>query len=451
MRIPDPSWLGRLDKATRLEGPTGAEGTHHPDLVKAGDDVYSKATALAQQVGGAPLDVAERLWSGRGREGIPHLADRIVQEGPDASAIAEIGKSNPEQLAALVDELAVHMLASEGKEQELHHLLDLKTLTDAGSDLVGQYNRSVRSELSHRRSAESIDPKMADALTAITKRVADHYVDALQDRAVDGVRTGAVEGSKILWSFGRDLAGRVKRAATGESRLASHVRSGVDRMKASIGSVVPEGVVANLEKAKAGAGSVIEALSDIADVESDREIAARFTASLPTVAQTLDTKADAVGLGMLSEVAALVTGSTGHEVMYVRETGELQINELSGVGLRLGIGGTKRAFTRNAYGDVAGAPEEQRRSGAELGVVCAHVGTYGGKTADDVRGWHSTFSLGFNASIPLMADQSLFDVKGKRVRTVKLAPAEIDRIESQLSEVGESAAKWHDKMRPAAS
>lgn len=446
MRIPDNNWLGRLEKATRTDGPRGADATHAPDLVRAGDDIFMKAAAYAQQAGGSPLDVGARLWGARGRDGIPGLADRVVR-GEVADLKQHLSGASLDEVAQLVDALAVQMLAADGREQELHALLDLKVVADAGKDLVPQYNRRVRSQLSHQRPESSLDPSLAKAFGAIEQRIADHYVARLVETGTEKLRTGAVEGSKVVWAAGLGLVGKIRESASGDSRVGRSIRAMTARVKDAVKSVLPETVVARLDEAKKGATTMLDALDQIHEVESDREIAARFTASLPAVKETLDPKANAVAVGMLKEGAAVVTGSSGHEVVYVRDTGELRINELSGLGLRLGIGGTVRAFTRNAYGDVANEPEHLRRSGAEIGAVCAHLGSY--KSKGGPSGWHSTFSLGYNLSVPLLSDQSLFDVKADRVRTVKLAPEEIDRIEAQLAGVSGGAAKWHDQMRAA--
>ncbi|MEQ9502717.1 MAG: hypothetical protein RIT81_37955 [Deltaproteobacteria bacterium] len=447
MKIPDSNWLGRLQRATQSEGPHGVAPARQEDLVKAGDDIFSKAAAYAQQAGGSPLDIGARLWEARARGGIPGLAERIASgEVEDASQYLQ--GSTIEEVQKLVDELAVRMLATEGREGELSQLLDLKSVADAGANLIPQYNRRIRSQLTHQGRPPQIDPQFAKTFAAIEQRIGDHYVQQQTDRGVDVLRDAAVAGSKKMWTTGLDLLGRLKDAATGESAVGGWVKDAVSRVKDVVRSALPEGVLVRLEEAAKGAQTVVDAIDGIADVGDDREVAARFSAALPSVKETFDSKSDAIAVGMLKEGAAVVTGSSGHEIVYLRDKGELQINELSGVGLRLGIGGTARAFTRNAYGDVDAEKKSVRRTGAEVGAVCAHLGTYksGG---GGPKGWHSTFSLGYNLSIPLLSDQSLFDIKSEPVRTVKLAPEEVARIESQLSSVSSGAAKWHDQMRSA--
>ncbi len=447
MRIPDSNWLGRLERATHTEGTSEADATRRADLVKAGDDIFVKAAAYAQQAGGTPLDVGARLWGARGRDGIPGLADRIASGQVD-DVKTHLKGATLDEVGQLVDALAVRMLASEGREDELHKLLDLKVVADAGKDLIPQYNRRVRSQLAHQRPEAKIDPKFAEAFGAIEQRVADHYVAKLVETGTDKVRAGAVQGSKVLWAAGLGLADKIRGAAGGDNRVSAAIRGMTTKAKDAVKSALPEEVVARLQQAKDGASVLLDALDGVEKVDSDRELAARFTATLPALKETLDPKANAVAVGMLKEGAAVVTGSAGHEMVYLRDTGELQINELSGLGLRLGIGGTVRAFTRNAYGDVASDPEHQRRSGAEIGAICGHLGTYK-NAGGGSRGWHSTFSLGYNLSVPLLSDQSVFDVKADRVRTVKLDPQEIQRIEAQLGHVSSGAAKWHGKMRSA--
>lgn len=464
--------------AERLAAASKAENDEVDESkVLAGQEILARLEQVAGNLQD-PLEVGRRVWNRAKQSGAQQIAASMYDHGPEASGVKQrLTKASVEELGQVVDALAMRILAEQGQERALSILLDLKVTCEAGADLIPQYNQRVKSTPRRLREAEEIDPRVAKSLEALAgalgravwakrlsgvgKRVAkltDTIAEAVEGEGFDKARSVGGKASLGAWNLGRQALEGAKYVWYGEEGATpERLERDPDpwtivagKFRDLVGPLLPtkgRSTVAELQKnAKALVGA-LEGVTERADHRD--EIVARFTEALPAVSVAVDEKADAVAIGMLREVNAIATGTSGSEIVYNRGKGQLVVNELEGIGGRLGVGGTLRPFVRNAFGDPDEIAKSTRRTAVEVGALVGHVGSFvaGSAGEEPVRGYSTTVSLGFNLSLPLLSDQSTITLGEKRLSTIDLTADEIAAIEKVIADAPKS--EWLDLARQA--
>lgn len=465
----------RLDALT---GPTAA-GAPDPARVKAAEDLFDAAGAVSAPAPRATesyVGAARRLWDARGVEGMPALARAVAAEGVGAHR-ARLLAASKDELTAVVDQLALLCLDAEGGAAALARLLDLKAILSAGQDVAKAHRRHHKTSLAHQRSAAPLDPRWTEVLAVLHERLddvaraerlvtaAEHlgkastrisrwarlaHLDVAAVAAGAAVGTVHAAGGKLVdaarAAFGRD---------DGAPRPPGWIKRALAKAKAVLARALPAPVRKAADTVSLGAKGLITALAKVESDPRPEVLVDRFIDALDAARPLVDPQADAVALGVLTEAAAvLVNGAHGHELLYNRRTGQLQVNALDSVGLRLGIGATVRAFCRNLYGDGEAIARSRGRAGLEVGALFGQAGFFtldvpGVSPEEAPRGWSANVSLGYTLSVIGLGDQSMFTLRERPTVTVDLTPAQRARIEAVLADIPESAATYTDALGEA--
>lgn len=454
-------WQAKIQQA--LEAPEASPVD--ANKLRAAQAVLTRVEQLAGAASESDRSVAARLFRQRGRDGIPDLEAQRLRDADQVTAEALKGAEVPE-LRRAVDDLAASLLAQDGDAAALSRLLDLKVVLDAGAGLVGEYNRRVRSTPSHKRTAEPVDPKVGAAIDAVAGRIGELVRDArfsgaleklsqasdwVRDRyegeTAETVRRGAAGASRWLWKAGTRVVEEAGKRLDGQRDQPWYqwAQRAIGRIRDEASSLMPSSVRGGLQDLTDNARALMGSVAGAERARQDPQAVVRhFTDALPMVRVSVDPKADAVAVGMLKEVGAGAYGASGTELFYHRGARELRVHELDGFAARVGLGGTARAFVRNAYGSPEALEASDRWTGVEVGLICAHLACLSGSTADGQPGaksWTSTVSLGSNV-VPITSDQALLDVERKTVQRIPLSEAQVAQIEGALSKAPESAQRW---------
>lgn len=443
MKVPSgpEAWATRLERATREPvGETGAV-RHDPARVRAADDLHALAVSrLDDAPTASPLARAQTLWAQRGAPGIPSLAARVAVDGPDEDFRTLMADADRETLSEAVDELALRLLALEGQEAALTRLLDLKVVCEAGKELVPEYNRRIRSTPRHMRG-EALPEHLSDTLEVLQERL--HVIrDEVQNGTFLGrIRAGAGAVSQAVFDNGRALVERFK----GEPGDPGFLSLAWDRVKMVGKHLVPGPIQRALAAISQSATDLVQALTDVEEDKDDAEaLVNRLVDGLAAARATLDPEADAVAVGLQGETTAGVTASSGYELVYLREQGQLRLNRVVGTGARLGVGGSLRAYTTNAYGSGEALGGSASRSSLEVGAVVANLSFNRGHAGEEEgsRSFSTVFAVGLTASLPFLDGQAVSTLTERNLSTIDLSEDQVQRIEAELAQVSPRARRW---------
>lgn len=449
MKVPDrPSvkpvldaWTSRLERATRT--PVGRSGEVRHDLKKvaASDRLQKVAAARLDGIANAsPLERAKQVWSNRGHGGIPELAERVSLEDPDEDFRALLAGADAATLASAVDELALRVLATEGPDAALSRLLDMKVVCEAGRELVPEHNRRMRSTPRHLRG-ERLPPELEGALEVLQDRLREVKEEIESGGFMARVRGGAGELSQTLFDAGKSLIARFE----GSEGDRGFLKKTWDRLLAAGGALVPQAVKARLAAITDGASALVKSLKGVeADRNDPDALVDRLCSGLRATRATLDPTADAVAVGLLNETTAGMTAASGHELIYLREEGKIRLNRVVGTGARLGVGGSLRAYTTNAYGTPEALSGSTGRSSLEVGAVVANLAFNRGHSGTErgSRSFSTVFSIGVTASLPFLDGQALSTMSERNLSTLDLSEAQVAKLEAELEQVSSKARRW---------
>lgn len=445
MRVPPKleSMTARLERATRTPvnetGETGAV-RHDPAKVKAADALQAVAAQRITGVDNAgPLERARQVWAQRGNPGIPELAARAAVDGPDEDFRALIAGASRETLSLAVDELALRVLALEGEDAALSRLLDLKVVCDAGKDLVPEYNRRMRSTPRHLRG-EMMPEGLADALETLQCRLHDIRDEIQAGTFLGRIRERAGAISQAIFDAGKAIIDRFK----GDEGDQGFFGAVWDRVKLIGQHLVPGPVQRMLASISNSAKDLVDALTDVEKDKRDPDaLVARLCDGLAAARGTLDPAADAVAVGLMNETTAGVTAASGHELVYLKEEGKLRLNRVVGTGARIGVGGSLRAYTTNAYGEADALSGATGRSSLEVGAVVANLAFNRGHAGDkSSRSFSTIFGLGVTVSLPFLDGQAVSSITEKNIATIDLSPEQIAKIEAELDQITPGTERW---------
>jgi hypothetical protein len=445
MRVPPgpDTWAARLERASRR--PVGEAGTvdHDPGKVEAADRLHAAALARSEVAEAmSPLERARQVWAARGQEGVPALAERVVVEGPGEDFRAAIAAADRETLAVMVDELALRVLALEGQEAALSRLLDLKVVCEAGRDLVPEYNRRMRSTPTHRRG-EVLPEDLSATLEVVQARLLQIRDEIQTGSFLGRIRERAGAVSHAMFEAGHALVHRLRGDLAARDR--SFFGAVWDKIKLVGRHLVPGPIMRALAAITQSATDLVRAVSDVERDKDDPEaLVRRLAEGLAAARATLDPEADAVAVGLVGETTAGLTGVSGHELVYLRQPGQLRLNRVTGAGARIGVGGSLRAYTTNAYGSPEALAGSVGRSALEVGAAVANLAFARGHAGEGEggRSFSTVFAVGLTVSLPFLDGQALNSFSERTLTTIDLTPEQIQRLEGELAKVSPRARRW---------
>lgn len=471
----DPEvWRARLDALTKADGVAAPD----PARIAAAEDLFTTATAQANAPRATEsfLGAARRLWDARGTQGVPTFAEQVASDGvaPHRERLLSASK---DQLTEIVDQLALICLQADDGAAPLDRLLDLKAVLSAGQDVAKAYRKRRKSTPAAQRVGAPLDERWTEVLETLNTRLGQvaraerlatfgETLGRTSTRIGRWARAGHVDaaahtaGSIAAGLYGAggkiaDVARSALGPKSGEMELPGWIKTAVRHAKALFDKVMPGPVREAINGLTQGAHGLVSALYRVEEDAADADaLVQRFVDGIDAAKPVVDPSADAVAIGVLKEATVLLNGARGQELVYNRRAGQLQLNALDLVGVRLGVGATVRAFCRNLYGDGAAIAKSQGRAGLEVGAFIGHVGFYTAQvpdlSADEApRGWMSTVSLGYTLSLPSLSDQSLFALRERPTSTFALSPEQQAKIEAVLAQIPKNAATYTDALGEA--
>lgn len=384
-----------------------------------------------------------------------------VAAAPDPVAAQRIlQSSSPEEMQAGVQHLTERWTTELGERGAQVKLDALQASLDAAQTVARTHDQRARSVPRHQGRPDPVSPGLSKAVTGLQGAV--DRVKATLTKAelpdVYSVSSGASEG---LWSTGekvakgaagwagRDGGGRGISEAVGQARR---------RLGEAIDGASPEWLKTRYQSAKRSIGeatqqaeTVLNGLDGLEAEAKDRDaMFARLDTALAHAKNAMDPEADAVAVGYLKEAAGGASGGRGKELVYLRETGELRVVDLKMTGARLAVGASKRPFARSLYGKAEVMKKTSHRHTGEVGAMIFHVGSSTARVdgeKDPVKSWHGTLGIGFNASLPLVGDQSVYSIREETLATHTLTDAQRAKLEAHLEAVPKSSRGWTSVVR----
>ncbi len=408
---------------------------------------------------------ARAAWSAHGKDE-PTMAaqavEQIAQAVDPAVAQSILRNMPPEDLEAGLHEVSQRWTAELGEAGAQAKLAGLQAQLDAMQVVGKAHDQRARSVPRHKGRPDGVQAGLLKAVGALKGAVEAVRAQLPQTEWPDvyAVTSGA---SESLWAGGEKIA---KSAASwageggGGQGVSDTVAQARQRLGDAIDGASPQWLKARYQAAKASIGeatqqaeTVLNGLDGLELEAGDRDaMFNRLMTTLEHAKHAMDPDADAVGVGYLKEAAGGASGGRGKELVYVRETGELRVVDLKMSGARLAIGASKRPFARSLYGKAEAIKTTERRNTGEVGAMIFHVGSSTSHTEageDTVKSWHGTLGIGFNASLPLVGDQSLYSVQESSLAVHKLSEAQQAQLEAQLDQVPTSSRGWTSIVRDA--
>lgn len=451
MKIPPkPQVLAqRVEVAARKTDTRTGAITHDPEKLAAGDQVHARALALdGPQAAASPIARARKIWRQRGQGEIPGLASRAIQEGQPAEFRTAIAGLDATTLGHVVDDLALRVVLLDGHEEALSRLLDLKVVCEAGKNLVPEYNRRLRSTPRAMGGGQELEPGLEAALGAMQDRLSEVRDEVQHGTFLGRMRTQAGVVSAKVFGQGKALLGQAKGLmGAGDSTFFSDVWSKTKLLGAHL---VPAPIQRGLKSIADSATNLVEAVSKVEDnLDDPAGLVDRMARGMAAARSTMDAQADAISVGVLSEATAGLAGTSGHELVYLREPGELRVNKLDGVGVRIGLGGAVRAFVTNSYGTPKALRGSSKRRALELGAVVANLSINRGSNGDagGVSGFSTIFGIGMTASLPFLDGQALMSINEDPLLTIDLSEGQIAQLEAEIGQVSAGSQRWAGLMR----
>ncbi len=451
MKIPPkPQVLAqRIEQASRKTDTRTGAIKHDPEKMAAGDEVHARAMALVEpQAPASPIARARKVWRQRGQGEIPALACRAIQEGQPAEFRKVIAGLDAKTLGLVVDDLALRVILLDGHEEALSRLLDMKVVCDAGKNLVPEYNRRIRTTPRAMGGGQELEPGLEDALGAMKDQLREVRKEVQQGTFLGRMRTRAGVVSTEVFDRGKALLSQAKGLmGAGEPGFFSDLWS---KTKMLGSHLVPAPIQRGLKSIADSATTLVAAVSEVEDnLEDHAGLVDRMVSGMAAARSTIDPSADAISVGMVSEATAGLAGTSGHELVYLRESAELRVNKLDGVGVRIGVGGAVRAFISNSYGTPKALRGSCKRRVLEFGAVVANlsINRGGGGDAGGVSGFSTTFGIGMTASLPFLDGQAFMSMTEEPLLTIDLSQAQIDQLEAEISQVSAGSQRWTGLMR----
>lgn len=434
------------------------------DVVDFGKTLGLIAKELGTKTTQSITEAARESWSEHGRpEATPEATaaasklEAVLQTPAEAKTILT-GMSEADMQAG-VAELTEKWTAEGGANVAAQRLEQLESVLGAAVTVATAHDRRARSVPRHQGRPDGVDPTLKSSLTKLQGLVSEAKTQLGGDRT--DLRAIAATASQGAWKAGEKIVGQV-REWLGGSDQPSAVGETITKARASVAAtldaVSPAWLKDNYEAAKKTMASATQqaetVLTGLDGVQTDAKDAdalfARFEAALGTAANAIDNDADAVSIGFLNEAAGGAAGASGKELIYIRRTGELAVVDLEMGGARLAVGASKRPFARSIYGTPDAIKDVKSRSGGEVGALIFHVGTDSSEAndaGDRVKSWHATLGIGFNASLPLVGDQSVYSIRQTELGRHELSVEQQDRIEAMLGGTPETSQKWTSFVR----
>jgi hypothetical protein len=464
-------WLRRTAEREIEELRTELEGTDWKkagrEVVELGQTVGGIATVLAVKSSESLVGAAQEAWRQYGRT-------EATPEATEAATALETVHGTPEQarellrdmpedvMSAGVDELVERWAGAHGATVAGQRLGELEAVLEAALLVAGAHDRRARSVPRHTGRPDAVDAKLVASLTTLRDLVAEAKTRVAGD--VPDLRALAATASEGAWRTGEKVVGQVRQwLRSGEDGGSGAIGGTIAKARASLGAtldaVSPGWLKSRYEAAKETmatatqqAETVLVGLDGVETDAKDRDaLFARFEAALSTAANALDADANAVSVGFLKEAAGGAAGGRGSELVYLRKTGQLVVLDLEMGGARLAVGASKRPFARSIYGTPDAIASVKSRSGGEVGALIFHVGMdtsdAGDGNAERVRSWHAALGIGFNASLPLVGDQSVYSIRQTELATHTLRVAQQDRIEALITGTPDASKSWTGFVR----
>lgn len=407
---------------------------------------------------------ARAAWATHGADE-PSVAAQAVQQIAESEdpAVAQSILRNmpPEDLQAGLQEVTERWTAELGEAGAQAKLAGLHTQLDAMQTVGKAHDQRARSVPRHKGRPDSVQSGLLKAV-GVLKGAVEAVRDQLPQTEWPDVYAVTSGASESLWAGGEKIAkGAASWAGEGGGQGVSEaVGQARQRLGDAIDGASPQWLKARYQAAKASIGeateqaeTVLNGLDGLEAEAGDRDaMFNRLMTTLEHAKHAMDPDADAVGVGYLKEAAGGASGGRGKELVYLRETGELRVVDLKMSGARLAIGASKRPFARSLYGKAEAIKTTERRNTGEVGAMIFHVGSSTSHTEageDTVKSWHGTLGIGFNASLPLVGDQSLYSVQESSLAVHQLSDAQQAELEAQLDQVPKSSRGWTSIVRDA--
>jgi hypothetical protein len=397
---------------------------------------------------------AREAWATHGEvEAALHTA----AETPDATeAQAVLQDAPPEAVDAAVKRLEATWTAELGEAGAKAKLDALHARLEAMETVGDAHDRRARSVPRHQGRPPSVRANLMKAVGAIRGAV-DQARSELSAAELPDLYTLTSDASEGVWAQGERL---VRRAASwaGEGGVGESVGRARQRLGEAIDGASPEWLRSryqaaqrSIREATAQAETVLSGLDGLEASADDRDaMFERLDRVLGPARNALDPEADAVSVGFLKEAAGGASGARGKELVYIRDSGELRVVDLRMSGARLAVGASKRPFARSLYGEAEAIKTTEHRQTGEVGAMIFHVGSSAGSTPggeDTVKSWHGALSVGVNASLPLVGDQSIYGVREATLAVHPLTDAQIARLEAHLEGIPDSSRGWTSAVR----
>lgn len=443
-------------------------GVEEVDWHKVGADLQ-EAGVQAKDLGDSALrrtrsfvDEAAQAWKAHGATDAAAAGAALEQVASAPNSVEAQGilkNMPPADMQSGLHNLAGRWQAEHGPEGAGERLKVLDGVLEAAITVGEDHNLRARSVPRHQGRPASIEATLLQAVGALRRSVAV-VGDEIESRPwpdVYAMTSGASEG---LWSAGEKIAKQAMKLK-GSDDGAGVLSKARTQFSEAISSVSPKWLKSQynsaagaIREATEQAELVLDSLDGLEAKAGDRDaMFARFETVLGQAKNITDPKADAIGIGFLNEAAGLASGARGKELVYIRDTGQLRVVDLQMGGARLAVGASKRPFARSLYGDPDAISKTKTRNVGEVGAMIFHVGrgtsTGPDESQDAVKSWHGTLGVGFNASLPLIGDQSIYSVKEETLALHTLTPEQIARLEAQLDAVPEAARKWTSMIKGA--